>query len=292
MHRRYALSITCLLLSVKTALHKTILPVIPGEKDRYNSFPHGYRICAFFLLLYFQPVNRTDLIPLRDTIPSRSFPIVNWILIITNVMIFLYDVFILDHVQAESMINNFGLIPDTIRIRNVENIHELRTSIFRPFFTNMFLHGGWWHLISNMWILIIFGDNVEDRMGKLRYFLFYILCGLTAGFTHFVLYRNSPVPAIGASGAISGIMAAYMIMFPRSTIISLVPILIIPLFLPIPALIYIGIWFLGQLLSGTSTLMLSNSATGIAFWAHIGGFVGGLMLYRFFDTSKRRYYYQ
>ncbi len=190
------------------------------------------------------------------------------------------------------MIYNFGLVPDKVRLLEVDNLYEFRITILRPFFSNMFLHGGWLHLISNMWILFIFGDNVEDRMGKLRYFMFYILCGILASFTHFILHRNSPVPAIGASGAISGIMAAYMFMFPKSTIVSLVPIFIIPLFIPIPALIYIGIWFLIQLLSGTSSLMLSDSATGIAFWAHIGGFVGGILLYRFFDSSKRKAFYQ
>jgi membrane associated rhomboid family serine protease len=190
------------------------------------------------------------------------------------------------------MIYHYGLVPDKIRLSEVSNLYELRVNVIRPFITNMFLHGGWVHLISNMWILFIFGDNVEDRMGKVRFFLFYILCGMIASFTHFVLHRGSPEPAIGASGAISGVMAAYMIMFPKSTIISLVPVIIIPLFLPIPAIIYIGIWFVGQLLSGTTSLMLSTNATGIAFWAHIGGFVGGLLLYRFFDTSKRKMYYQ
>ncbi len=231
------------------------------------------------------------MIPLRDTIPSRSFPIVTWLLIITNVAVFVFEVFMLNSQQAEMMIFNYGLVPDKVRLTEVDNLYELRITILRPFFTNMFLHGGWLHLISNMWILFIFGDNVEDRMGKMRYFVFYILCGIIASFTHFILHRNSPVPAIGASGAISGVMAAYMLMFPKSTIVSLVPIIIIPLFIPIPALIYIGIWFLGQLLSGTSSLMLSDSATGIAFWAHIGGFIGGLLLYRFFDSSKRRAFY-
>jgi membrane associated rhomboid family serine protease len=231
-------------------------------------------------------------IPLRDTIPSRSFPIVTWLLILTNLLIFLWEVFVLDAQQTEAMLFNYGLIPDKVRLAGVSSLHDLRITVFRPFFSNMFLHGGWGHLIANMWILFIFGDNVEDRMGKVRYFLFYILCGLVASLTHFVLHRNSPVPAIGASGAISGIMAAYMVMFPKSTIISFIPIFIIPFFLPIPAIIYIGIWFLGQLLSGTTSLMLSNQATGIAFWAHIGGFLGGLLLYRYFDRSKSKAFYQ
>lgn len=201
-------------------------------------------------------------------------------------------VFMYNSRQAEQFIFTYGLIPDQIRLSQVSNLYEFRVLVLRPFFTNMFLHGGWGHLISNMWILFIFGDNVEDRMGKVRYFLFYILCGFIASFTHFILHRNSPIPAIGASGAISGVMAAYMIMFPKSTIISLVPIIIIPLFLPIPALIYIGIWFFGQLLSGTTSLMLSDTATGIAFWAHIGGFLGGLSLVKTFDSARRRVFYQ
>jgi membrane associated rhomboid family serine protease len=227
-------------------------------------------------------------IPLRDNIPSKSFPIVNWLLIITNLVIFLFEVFFLNQQQAEAMIYKYGLIPDQVRFGGLTSLNEIRITVLRPFFTNMFLHGGWGHIISNMWILFIFGDNVEDRMGKIGYFLFYILCGLIASFTHFMLHRHSGVPAIGASGAISGVMAAYMFMFPKSNILSFIPIIIIPFFLPIPAIIYIGLWFVGQLISGASSLMLSSSATGIAFWAHIGGFMGGLLIYRLFDTSRRR----
>lgn len=235
---------------------------------------------------------KPQMIPLRDTIPSRTFPIINILLIAINVLIFVYEVFMLNAQQAELMIFNYGLVPDKVRLNDVGSIFELRTIVLRPFFTNMFLHGGWIHLISNMWILFIFGDNVEDRMGKGRYLIFYILCGLIASFTHFILHRDSPIPAIGASGAISGVMAAYMLMFPKSTIVSLVPIFIIPLFIPIPALIYIGLWFFGQLISGTTSLMLSDTATGIAFWAHIGGFIGGVFIYRSFDSKRGRAFYQ
>jgi len=229
-------------------------------------------------------------IPLRDTIPSKSFPIVTWFIIIVNAIVFVFEFLFLNDVQTEALIFKYGLVPDQIRFYYVSTIADIRTVLIRPFFTNMFLHGGWGHIISNMWILFIFGDNVEDRMGKIRYFIFYILCGIVAGLTHFVLYRNSSVPAIGASGAISGIMAAYMVMFPKSTIISFVPIFIIPFLIPIPALVYIGIWFLIQLFNGTTSLLMSAHAMGIAFWAHIGGFVGGLWLYRYFDQAKHKNY--
>ncbi|MBN1414502.1 MAG: rhomboid family intramembrane serine protease [Bacteroidales bacterium] len=226
------------------------------------------------------------MIPLRDNIPSKSFPVVTWFLILVNLVIFLAEVFFMNHQQAESLIYKYGLIPNQIRFGGLTSLTEIRITVFRPFFTNMFLHGGWGHIISNMWILFIFGDNVEDRMGKIGFFLFYVLCGLLASFTHFILYIHSDVPAIGASGAISGVMAAYMLMFPRSSILSFIPIFIIPFFFPIPAVIYIGLWFIGQLFSGASSLMLSSSATGIAFWAHIGGFLGGLLIYRLFDLQR------
>jgi membrane associated rhomboid family serine protease len=230
------------------------------------------------------------LIPLKDTIPSKTYPVVNWFLILANLAVFIYAFYYLDDKSQEGFILTYGLVPDSVKLTDVSSIYELRISVIRPFFSNIFLHGGWGHLISNMWSLYIFGDNVEDRMGKLKYFFFYICCGFAASITHFILYRYSGVPAIGASGAIYCLMAAYMVMFPRSTILSLVPVLIIPLFIPIPALIYIGIWFVAQLLSGTTSLM-SGTATGIAFWAHIGGFIGGLLLVRVMVSGKRRTHY-
>ena len=205
----------------------------------------------------------------------------------TNIAVFIYSVYLLDPAAQEEFILKYGLVPQSVSLNDISNLHGLSVSVIMPFFSNIFLHGGWGHIISNMWFLYIFGDNVEDRMGKLKYFFFYILCGFAASLTHFILFRHSTVPAMGASGAISGVMAAYMLMFPRSTIISLVPIIIIPLFIPIPAIIYIGLWFVVQLLSGTTSLM-SGTATGIAFWAHIGGFISGLLLCRLMVTRVHR----
>lgn len=214
------------------------------------------------------------MIPLKDNIPSQQFPVVNWMLIIANFLVFIAEISAGD---SGAFIYRYGLVPDRTTI-GVDNT--------QTFFTGMFLHGGWGHLITNMWILYIFGDNVEDRMGSLRYLVFYVLAGLLAGLTHYFLYRTSGVPAIGASGAISGVMAAYMFLFPGSLIISFVPLFFIPLLIPIPAVIFIGLWFVGQFLSGTFDLLMSSTGTGIAFWAHIGGFTGGFLIYKGFVKKK------
>jgi len=218
------------------------------------------------------------MIPLRDTIPSQKFPLINWMLIIANVVIFIIEI---SQGDPKSFIFEYGLVPAETPLFG-DNSHT--------FFTNMFLHGGVGHLLTNMWMLYIFGDNVEDRMGSFRYLIFYILAGLIAGFTHYMLNLNSGIPAVGASGAISGVMAAYMFLFPNSMIISFVPLLFIPLLIPVPAIIFIGIWFIGQFLSGTSSLLLGETGAGIAFWAHIGGFLGGLAIYKAFTKSKEKVY--
>jgi len=218
------------------------------------------------------------MIPLYDTIPSKRFPVINWLIIILNAIVFIFEL-TLNDADTVNFFYKFGLVPAQTSLVSGNQY---------AFFTNMFLHGGWGHFIANMWILYIFGDNVEDRMGHARYFLFYIITGLIASFTHFMLYRNSTAPAIGASGAISGIMAAYMFLFPQSKIVSFIPVFFIPLLFPIPAFIYVAIWFIGQLFSGTYHLLFSPSVTGIAFWAHIGGFLGGLALFKLFLSRKRK----
>jgi membrane associated rhomboid family serine protease len=218
------------------------------------------------------------MIPLRDTIPSQKFPVINWMLIIANVVIFIIEI---SQGDSKAFIFEYGLVPAETPLFG-DNSHT--------FFTNMFLHGGLGHLLTNMWMLYIFGDNVEDRMGSFRYLIFYILAGLIAGFTHYMLNLNSGIPAVGASGAISGVMAAYMFLFPNSMIISFVPLLFIPLLIPVPAIIFIGIWFIGQFISGTSSLLLGETGAGIAFWAHIGGFLGGLAIYKTFTKSKEKVY--
>lgn len=230
------------------------------------------------------------MIPIRDIIPRREFPFVNYSIIVINILIFLYEVSL-----PEGLLNDFfylfGLVPARFSHPEWAYFNGLYIDNYWPFFTNMFLHGSWFHLISNIWTLFIFGDNVEDRLGHFKYLIFYILSGLAASITHFIFNIDSTIPAIGASGAIAGVMGAYLIMFPYSRIVTLIPIFIIPFFIEIPAIIYLGIWFYTQIVSGTFSLMANQNAAGIAWWAHIGGFVFGMIAHIIFKKKKYRDFY-
>jgi membrane associated rhomboid family serine protease len=189
--------------------------------------------------------------------------------------------------QLAAFLYQYGLVPSRIIPAILGDTNDIRIGILSTFMTNIFIHGNLLHFIGNMWFLFIFGDNVEDRMGKLNYLLFYLMAGLLASITHYFLHVQSTIPAIGASGAISGVMAAYMFLFPQSKVITLIPVFyILPLFIPVRAYIFIGIWFLIQLINGTRLLLFHGTASGIAFWAHIGGFIAGLLLFRFFVRRK------
>jgi membrane associated rhomboid family serine protease len=161
-----------------------------------------------------------------------------------------------------------------------------------PFFTSMFLHGSWLHVIVNMWALWIFGDNVEDHLGHFTYLLMYLLCGLAGGMTHTLLNLASSVPSVGASGAIAGIMGAYFVLYPSARVLTLVPFFFV-FFVWLPAWIVLGYWFVVQFLSGAATSISANNpgGGGVAFWAHVGGFVAGLVLIRLFPSRPRRYHY-
>ena len=219
------------------------------------------------------------MIPLKDTVRARSFPIVNWIFIGVNIFMFLVEVSLGS--QTEAFIAALGVVP--ARLLAVPSLGQVLT-----IFTSMFLHGGWFHLFSNMLALYIFGDNVEDRIGHGRYLAFYLICGMIAAITHIAFNAASPVPTIGASGAISGVLGAYFILYPSARIITLVPIFILPWIVEIPAIVYLGFWFLSQLFNGTLAIVAGAQAfSGIAFWAHVGGFLAGLLLVKPFE--RRRY---
>ncbi len=209
------------------------------------------------------------MIPIRDTIPARSAPVVTWLLIFLNSAVFLYEL-TLPQAELQGLVQTFGIVP-------VATLHTL--SLY-PLVTSMFLHGGWGHLVGNMWMLWIFGDNVEDRMGGVRFLVFYLLTGIIAGLAHIVLSPGSSIPTVGASGAISGVLGAYFLLFPRSTLIVMVPVFFWPLFFEVPALLYLFAWFMFQVFG--SALTATAGVGGVAWWAHIGGFGAGALLHRFF----------
>jgi len=226
------------------------------------------------------------LIPLRDTIPHRHAPVMTWALIAINLVVFLYELS-LPPEDLERFIYLFGIVP--ARYSHPEWAHwmGLRVDDYWPFLTCMFLHGGWAHVIGNMWSLWIFGDNVEDVMGPWRFLIFYLLTGLAAGLTHYFLNIDSVVPTVGASGAIAGVLGAYFVLFPRSQIVVLVPIFFFPFFFQLPAVTYLLFWFLSQVLGGALAGLSSSQVSGIAVWAHVGGFVAGIALHRLFVLPQR-----
>lgn len=212
------------------------------------------------------------MIPIRDTIRPRSIPVVNHLLIAVNGLVFLVQ--LTQGAQLERFVFTYGLVPARFTNPELAAYFGLAGNLL-SLLTFMFLHGGFWHILGNMWSLHIFGDNVEDRLGPLRYLVFYLACGWVSGLAHMLLNPSSPIPTIGASGAIAGVMGAYFVLFPTSKILTLIPIVFIPWFVEIPAVVFLGIWFLLQFLNAAGS---HGAATGIAWWAHVGGFVGGIVL--------------
>ncbi|RMF19557.1 MAG: rhomboid family intramembrane serine protease [Deltaproteobacteria bacterium] len=227
------------------------------------------------------------MLPIRDTIPHRNFPLVNWAIILTNCVVFFFELG-LPAGELRALFYYFGIVPARYTHPEWAVWLGLPVGDLWPFVTSMFLHGGWAHLIMNMWALWIFGDNVEDRMGHLRYLVFYLLCGVASGVAHYVVNAHSTLPTVGASGAISGVMGAYMLMFPRSRVIVLVPFFFLPMFIEVLASLYIFLWFVGQFMSGTFSVALPGEVGGVAWWAHIGGFVAGMLLMPWLRPRRRR----
>ncbi len=217
------------------------------------------------------------MIPIRDTTPTKTVPVVNNTLIGINVVFFLVQ--LAQGPAQDQFVYLYGLVPAKFTVPQVSVYFSLGQQIL-SIFTFMFLHGGFLHLIGNMWSLYIFGDNVEDRLGSARYIVFYLLCGVASGMTHLVFNTHSNIPTIGASGAIAGVMGAYFILYPGSRILTLIPIIFIPWFVEIPAFFFLGIWFVLQFVNAAGS---SGHAGGIAWWAHIGGFVFGILFLKLFD---------
>jgi len=223
--------------------------------------------------------------PLRDDIPARHLPLVNTGLIIANTAIFMYEIAL--GRELDQFVLQFGFIPARFLGQQAENWLDITR--FMPVFTSMFLHGGVLHLVANMWMLWIFGDNVEDCMGHGRYLIFYLLCGLASVLAQALLSPASHIPMLGASGAISGVLGAYFLTYPRAKILTLVPIFILFYLVEIPAFFFLGLWFFMQFLQGYFHLMYgAGSEGGVAWWAHVGGFGAGILLIHFFRKVRRR----
>ena len=216
------------------------------------------------------------MIPIRDTIPSKNYPIVNHCIIGINVVLYLAQM--AQGPDLNRFVYIYGLVPARYSIPQITSYFTTGQQFF-SLLSFMFLHGGFWHLLGNMWSLYIFGDNVEDRLGPLRYIVFYLLCGITSGLSHLIFNLNSNIPTIGASGAIAGVMGAYLILHPNAKILTLIPIILIPWFIEIPAFIFLGFWFVLQFINAAGS---HGSIGGIAWWAHIGGFIFGIIFLKIF----------
>lgn len=215
------------------------------------------------------------MIPLKNLTARNTFPVTTILLIAVNVLVFLYQLSLPPH-AGQQFIMTFGMVPARIPAALIGRSVTLPEA-FLPLFTSMFLHGGFLHILGNMWFLWIFGADVEDRLGHLTYLLFYLVCGLGSGLTQAIFAWGSKVPAVGASGAISGVLGAFLIMYPGARILTLVPLFIFWFTVRLPAVIFIGFWFLMQFLSGIGSLSLAASG-GVAWWAHVGGFLLGIFL--------------
>jgi len=226
------------------------------------------------------------MIPLKDRIPRSTTPVVTVTLIVVNTLIFLYELTLPARLEP-AFFMAYAMVPARLT-HQLFAPHVPLTVALTPFLTSMFLHGGWLHLIGNMWFLWVFGDNVEDRLGHLSYLLFYLVCGFGAGLAHVVMNLGSDVPSLGASGAISGVLGAYIVMFPRARVLTLVPLIVFWFTVDIPAFFILGYWFVIQFFSGLSSLgMRGAGGGGVAWWAHIGGFLLGVVLVRIWPRRRR-----
>lgn len=232
------------------------------------------------------------MIPLKDDTPRFSTPFVTYFIIILNALVFFFELMVgtEGHRALNSLMYEFGIVPARVTavLSGTPNLN-LSAAII-PVFTSMFLHAGWAHIFFNMLFLWIFGDNIEDYLGHFKFLIFYLLSGMAAGFLHILVNWNSTLPSVGASGAIAGVMGGYLVLYPRARVLFWVFFVFT---VWVPAWLFLGYWFLVQFLSGTATAIATTgqSTGGVAFWAHIGGFVAGIVLIKIMPPRPRRYSY-
>lgn len=232
--------------------------------------------------------------PVQDDAPRVGVPLATYLLIGLNAIVFFIELSLPQPV-LEKIIYLFGVVPARFTDPNFTDpyfTHQWEHLKYLTFLTCMFLHGSWVHFLGNMWTLWIFGDNVEDRMGSVRFVIFYLLCGVAASLMHIYMHPHSTVPTIGASGAISGVLGAYYALFPFARIVVMVPIFIFPFFFELPAILYLAWWFLFQVFSGMLSVVQGEIVGGVAWWAHAGGFIAGLLTHRFFCLGRRKRIWQ
>lgn len=218
------------------------------------------------------------MIPIRDENPTRTVSYVTFLLIVCNVLVFLYQVSLPSQKDIQAFFANFALIPAHV-------LNNASAATYGTMLSSMFLHGGWAHLIGNMWFLWIFGNNIEDAVGHIKFFQFYVLCGLAAAGVQIAINPDSVVPMVGASGAISGVLGGYLLLYPHARVLTVIPIFFFIRILHIKAWLFLIFWFVIQFLSGLAILGVETTG-GVAFWAHIGGFVAGFGL--IIPFSKKR----
>jgi len=225
------------------------------------------------------------MLPIRDDQPRYSVPWVTWFLIALNLLIFLFEA-TLDQQSLNLLIGQFAVVPSHVAAFLAGSPKYPLPAVVVPFFTSLFLHGSWMHVIGNMWFIYIFGDNVEDYLGHFKYLVFYLLTGVLAMSTHMAMNLHSTAPALGASGAIAGVLGAYFVLYPRARVLTWFFVFVVW----VPAWIILGYWFVLNFLSGTATSLMvqRHSMGGVAFWAHVGGFVAGAAMVKLFPERERR----
>jgi membrane associated rhomboid family serine protease len=232
------------------------------------------------------------MIPIRDDTPRYSTPYITYFLIVLNSLVFVLELS-LNSISRNALMFQFGFVPARFAYALSGAQPGGAELAVLPIFTSMFLHASWLHLIGNMWVLWIFGDNIEDYLGHFKYIIFYLGSGVAAAVLHTLLNWGSRLPSVGASGAIAGVMGGYLILYPRARVLTIVPLIIFFTFWWLPAWIVLGYWFVLQFLSGTATAIAATSQNsgGVAFWAHVGGFVAGIVMIKVFPARPNRLRY-
>lgn len=221
------------------------------------------------------------MIPLRDTIRSSRFPVVTVSIIVVNILIFTFEA-TLPRAELQYLVITFGLVP-ALQLQMFQQA-PFSVATWIPMVTSMFLHGGWFHVLGNMLYLWVFGDNIEDVLGRGKFLLFYLLAGFAGGLAHIASAPHSIIPTIGASGAVAGVLGAYFITFPHSRVLALVPLLFIVTFVELPAVLFLFLWIGLQLINGVIGIMGPQNM--VAWWAHIGGFAAGMLLIKILITRS------